>query len=228
MARIRTIKPEFFTSEDICGLTPMARLLYIALWCEADREGRLTWKPRTFKLRYFPADRCDIDALADELVSSGLVVPYGSGLAFIPKFASHQHVNPREAASNLPDPDASPRVTDASLRVNDAQVGREGKGRSNRKDASVDTSSADADLFAGVSQSVIDDFKELRRKKKAPITATAVEGIRREAAKAGVSLEAALRTCCERGWTGFNSEWAGASSGAINGHVSTGNGRREL
>ena len=41
MARIRTIKPDFFTSEDIVGLTPEARLLYIALWCEADREGRL-------------------------------------------------------------------------------------------------------------------------------------------------------------------------------------------
>ena len=39
VARIRTIKPDFFTSEDIVVLTPWARLLYIALWCEADREG---------------------------------------------------------------------------------------------------------------------------------------------------------------------------------------------
>ena len=45
MARIRTIKPEFFTSEDIVALSPLARLLFIALWCEADREGRLVWKP---------------------------------------------------------------------------------------------------------------------------------------------------------------------------------------
>ena len=41
MARIRTIKPEFFTSDDICALSPRARLLYVGLWCEADREGRL-------------------------------------------------------------------------------------------------------------------------------------------------------------------------------------------
>lgn len=132
MARIRTIKPEFFTSEDICGLSPLARLLYVALWCEADREGRLTWKPRTFKLRYFPADDCDIDALAREIVASGLVVQYGDGLAFIPQFAKHQHINPREAASTLPNPpvtDENERVTDASARVTDAQVGREGKGK---------------------------------------------------------------------------------------------------
>lgn len=104
MARIRTIKPDFFTSEDIVELEPMARLLYIALWCEADREGRMAWKPRTFKMRYLPGDDCDIDALCDALVKRGLVCLYGDGLAFIPSFGAHQHVNPREAKSVLPDP----------------------------------------------------------------------------------------------------------------------------
>lgn len=132
MARIRTIKPEFFTSEDIVALSPMARLYYIALWCEADKEGRLPWKPRTMKLRYFPADACDTDALAREVVASGLVILYGDGLAYIPAFAKHQHINPRESASTLPEPIASQRDSDASARVNsgiDPQVGREGKGR---------------------------------------------------------------------------------------------------
>ena len=104
MARIRSIKPEFFTSEDIVELSPLARLFYIALWCESDKEGRLVWKPRTMKLRYFPADDCDIDALAREVVASGLVVLYGDGLAHIPSFKRHQHINPRESASVLPDP----------------------------------------------------------------------------------------------------------------------------
>lgn len=141
MARIRTIKPEFFTSEDIVALSPLARLLYIAIWCEADKEGRLTWKPRTMKLRYFPADDCDIDALARELVASGLVIPYGDGLAYIPAFAKHQHINPRETASTLPNPDASARVSDASLHVSDAQGGREGKGMEGKEiDASRDAS----------------------------------------------------------------------------------------
>lgn len=105
MARIRTIKPEFFTSEDIVSLAPLTRLLYIALWCEADKEGRLAWKPLTFKLRYFPGDSCDIAAMCDELVKAKLVKLYGDGLAWIPGFAKHQHVNPRESASDLPAPD---------------------------------------------------------------------------------------------------------------------------
>jgi hypothetical protein len=126
VARIRTVKPDFFTSEDIVALTPMARLLYIASWCEADRDGRMVWRPRTMKMRYFPADDCDIDALARELHASRLVVPYGDGLAYIPSFARHQHVNPREAQSVLPAPETA-RVDDASARVSDAQGGRKGK-----------------------------------------------------------------------------------------------------
>lgn len=104
MARIRTIKPEFFTSEDIVGLSPLARLLFIATWCEADKAGRLRWKPGTFKLRYLPGDAADVHQLCAELVNAGLVVLYGDGLAYIPKFHLHQHINPRESESTLPAP----------------------------------------------------------------------------------------------------------------------------
>ena len=133
MARIRTIKPEFFTSEDIVELSAFARLLYIALWCEADREGRLAWKPRTFKMRYFPADNINIEELCEEIISRGLVVLYEDGLAYIPTFCEHQHINPRESQSTFPEPknvtrrDASARVTNSACTVTDVQVGREGK-----------------------------------------------------------------------------------------------------
>jgi hypothetical protein len=146
MARIRTIKPEFFTSEDICSMSPLGRLFYQACWCEADREGRMEWKPRTMKLRYFPADDCSIEDIAQEVVSRGLVSLYeidGKFYALIPSFNRHQHVNPREAASTIPAPDASerekqdtPRVSDTASTRADAsnldehtQVGKERKGK---------------------------------------------------------------------------------------------------
>ena len=120
MARIRTIKPEFFTSEDIVALSPLARLLYIALWCEADKEGRLHWKPRTFKMRYLPGDDCDIHALCAELAGAAVVVLYGDGHAYIPSFSKHQHINPRESASDIPAPqgvsDAGPKKVGKLLR----------------------------------------------------------------------------------------------------------------
>ena len=137
MARIRTIKPEFFTSEDIVGLSAFARLLYIALWCEADKEGRFVWKPATFKLRYMPGDSVDISALCKELIDAGLVALYGEGFAHIPTFKAHQHINPRESASQLPEPATrQSRVGTRQSRDSDAQGGREGKGKEGVDDAS--------------------------------------------------------------------------------------------
>lgn len=58
-----------------------------------------------------------------------------------------------------------------------------------------------------VSEQVWEDFSALRTKRRAPITETALRGIQREAEKAGITLEEALSTCCERGWQGFKAEW---------------------
>ena len=62
-------------------------------------------------------------------------------------------------------------------------------------------------LKLGVSISVVDDWLQLRKQKKAAVTATAIRGIETEADKAGMSLEKALSECCSRGWTGFKAEW---------------------
>lgn len=142
MARIRTIKPDFFTSEDIVSRSPLARLLYIATWLEADREGRLVWKPKTLKLRYLPGDNCDIEAVAKELIDAGLIIPYdvdGQQFAEIPSFTRHQVINNRETASEIPariadaSPTRPPRDNDASPTRDDATgtplVGKEGKGK---------------------------------------------------------------------------------------------------
>lgn len=138
MARIRTIKPEFFTSEDIVSLSPLARLFYVSLWCEADREGRFEWKPRTLKMRYLPADDCDISALCQELIDGGMVVLYeadGRTYAHIPGFTRHQVINNREQESDIPEPPkpSSDRVRDASLtRESGRKEGKEGKERNTR------------------------------------------------------------------------------------------------
>ncbi len=212
MARIRTIKPEFFTSEDIVSLSPLARLLYVALWCEADREGRMVWKPRTFKMRYLPGDECDIDSLCSEILAAKLVKLYGDGLAYIPKFGNHQHVNPREAASNLPDPDA--KTTRAS-RVSDAQVGREGKGKEgegkegeSRKRAAPAALVSLSDLMAdGVDEQIAKDWLVARKAKDLPLTLTAWEGIKSEAIKARLSPAEAVKAAACNGWGGFKAAW---------------------
>jgi len=58
-----------------------------------------------------------------------------------------------------------------------------------------------------VAEQVWSDWLQLRKAKRAPVTATTVEGARGEAAKANMSLEAFLRIWCRRGSQGLEAEW---------------------
>ena len=67
----------------------------------------------------------------------------------------------------------------------------------------------------GVDAQVWTDFLQIRKAKRSPLTATALDGISREADKAGITLAAALAVCCERGWAAFRADWhAGRSAAA--------------
>lgn len=141
MARIRTIKPEFFTSEDITSLTPLSRLFYASLWCESDREGLFEFKPGTLKNRYFPADECSIEEMTQELIERDMVKLYkvdGRVYGEVVRFSAHQVINNRETASKLPkSSEGEPYALNLTRerRVKDACVtplqrkGREGKGK---------------------------------------------------------------------------------------------------
>jgi len=58
-----------------------------------------------------------------------------------------------------------------------------------------------------VDESIWNDFLEIRKAKRSPLTETALAGIRSESDKAGLSMNDALRTCCLRGWQGFKADW---------------------
>jgi hypothetical protein len=76
------------------------------------------------------------------------------------------------------------------------------------KRATVRGPHPDAALFDGIPDSLIWDFAAVRKAKRAPITATAINGIKREAAKAGMTFEQAITLCVEQNWQGFRAEWA--------------------
>ena len=76
MPRIRTIKPEYWTSEQVVELSLEARLAFIGLWNFADDWGRHPASAKSLKLRVFPGDTIDAAALVEELVVNGLVFEY--------------------------------------------------------------------------------------------------------------------------------------------------------
>ena len=59
----------------------------------------------------------------------------------------------------------------------------------------------------GVSSSVWDDFVKHRKTKKAQVTQLVIDGIQKEADKAGFSLEDALKETVLRNWQSFKAEW---------------------
>ena len=160
MARIRTIKPEFFRHEGLYEAEQKEklplRLAFIGLWTAADKEGRFKWQPRALKLDCLPYEDCDFSRVLDALATRGFIQKYeheGQFYGVIPSWKAHQVINNRETESTLPDPHESTiltreaRVDDATgTRLKHAQgegKGREGKGKGKEGEGRVD----DFDIF---------------------------------------------------------------------------------
>lgn len=79
MPRIRTIKPEFFTSLTIASLSFEARLTFIGLWTQCDDEGRCVDNARLIKAALWPLDdrtAKDVEGDLEELTKARLIVRY--------------------------------------------------------------------------------------------------------------------------------------------------------
>lgn len=120
MARIRTIKPEFWTDGAVVGLSPYARLFFIGTWnfttCD---QGHLPDDPIRLKLQILPMDDVDPKALIEELITSGRLVRIhgedGRSYLHIRRFTDHQKVekrwSPRCAACKTVPLDESPETS---------------------------------------------------------------------------------------------------------------------
>lgn len=104
MARIRTIKPEFWTDEDMAELSEPACLLAIGLLNYADDEGYFNANPKLIKAAVFPIREpsVPIPVLIQELSNCGYLSMFstsdGKQFGAITNFLKHQVVNkPKES-----------------------------------------------------------------------------------------------------------------------------------
>lgn len=78
MARIRTIKPDFWTDEKIVKLPFEARLLFIGMWNYADDTGAVEYSPDRLRMQLFPGEPLlDITSLIDLLCAADLIAYWG-------------------------------------------------------------------------------------------------------------------------------------------------------
>lgn len=128
MPRIRTIKPEFFSHEELSAKSAYARLLAIGLLTLADCEGRLRWVPMQVHSQVFPWEaEVKIEVLLGELIDCNYVVHYevdGKRYVEICNFKKHQRLSGKEASFNsrLPSPPVKPIKTQS--KTGEAEVNR--------------------------------------------------------------------------------------------------------
>lgn len=113
MARIRSVKPQFFTSDTVSRLSKSARLTWIGLWTYCDDAGRGDGRLRIIYGALYPVDdrttMADLEADLDELEKAERIVRYeveGKPYLAVPNWGEHQHVN-RPSKSHIPPPDVS-------------------------------------------------------------------------------------------------------------------------
>ncbi|WP_079415262.1 hypothetical protein [Thiomonas intermedia] len=151
MARARNIKPSFFLNEDLAEIDPLGRLLFIGLWCLADRAGRLEDRPKRIKIELLPCDNADVDALLQALHDRGLILRYSADdrpLIQVINFARHQSPHHQERQSLLPAP--------ASFEANGERV----RGRPKANSGFIsDKSEASPGAIALIPDSLIPDSK---------------------------------------------------------------------
>lgn len=136
MARTRNLKPSFFKNEVLAELDPLARLLFQGLWLEADRDGRLEYRPKKLKVEILPYDNCDVEAFLAELDAHDFVHIYqvgGGKYIQIVNFTKHQSPHPNEAQSVIPPPEDPVTPSPSPADTDEDEIKTEGNGQTQEK-----------------------------------------------------------------------------------------------
>lgn len=97
MARIRYIKPEFYSDTKLSEVSILGRYLYAGLFCQLDKQGITIDDSKFLKREIFPYDEDitikKIDSLLDELVHNGRLSRFeygGKKYLYCPTLKKHQ------------------------------------------------------------------------------------------------------------------------------------------
>lgn len=211
MARIRTIKPEFWRDELLAGVTSEAALLAIGLLNHCDDEGYFNANPKLVESDVFPLRTLTstTPALLLELSRIGYIEVFsgsdGKTYGKVANFEKHQVIN-KKTPSKIKD------LCDLRQDYHTPTVvlptGKEGKGKEVEKERKAPKIAATVVACpTEVQEQVWQDWLTLRKMKKAPVTETVVNSAQKEAAKANMSFNDFLVVWCRRGSQGLEADW---------------------
>jgi hypothetical protein len=200
----RYLKSGVRDSESIDKLSPLAETLFYRLLVTVDDFGRFDARPAMIKANCFPIkESVTLNKCRDliiELRNCGLILIYFWGEKEYLQMCKWDN-KPRAQESKYPAPvhndmqlhtSVCNTHTDVPLTVTETKT---------------ETKTKTYVTPDGVSQSVWDEFVKHRKSKKAQITQLVIDGIQKEADKAGFTLEDALKETVIRNWQSFKAEW---------------------
>ena len=194
MARARNIKPSVFTNELLGTLAPEVTLLFMGLWCLADKDGILEDRPLRIKAEIFPyRDNLDVNGYLTVLERSGFIQRYsvdGRGYIFVVQFAKHQSPHHTEKSKGYPKPPEIRMVVTQPLTNGEYQV-------SSRSDSLILDSLIPDSLIDGFTDSIDSKPKSKPLKPATPISA-----------KKEISAEdTGLQAACKETWKAYSREY---------------------
>lgn len=220
MARIRTIKPEFWLNEELASVSAEACLMAIGLLNISDDEGFFNANEKLIVAGIFPLRELSVSAheLLNELSNIGYLELFfaedGKRYGHIKKFKSHQVIS-RPTVSKIK---GLCRLNEDSLNthgaINDDSIGKgkERKGKESNADAQSDKPINKSKLTISkkpddVSVEVWEGWIAHRKAKKAQVTDLVMTQHREESDQVGISLNDALIFTISKGWVAFNANY---------------------
>lgn len=153
MARIRTIKPEFWDDQKLAEMGPEVQLLYIGTWNFSDDYGVVKGDPRWLRNKIFPygsISQQKFDCYLHSLVTLHRLFQFeanGETFLYNPKFIEHQVINKPSKGRNPEPPqeliDTIPTLLPECYGNSVPGKGREGKGKE-RKGKDMPSAKADS------------------------------------------------------------------------------------
>lgn len=208
MARIRTVKPDFFRHEALqdleaanIGKYPM--LVFEGLWGHCDKAGRFEYRPRTLKLDILPFLPFDMAETLEILCDAGFIERYEvdcKEYGLIKSFQDHQRIGGKEATEpeKYPEPPSNELGSNGEATGN--QLGlQEGKGREGNKEGKGDAREA------ALPPEWL-EYLQHRKEKRVKFTPTARAGAVSKLVKwseQGHDIAAILRYSIDNGYTGL-------------------------
>jgi len=229
----RLIRDALLDNERYWSVTIESRQFFMHLMLLADDFGCVSLAPLFLRRRCFndaPSNE-KISRLINELVDVDLIRPYDHErccYAFIPRFrqrlqrATLKHPKPPESLL-FGDDDAIQKFNKINEQRKNSTDGKRGSTvgqppevkRREEKNYIQRTSALEKLTALGVPEQAANDWLAVRKAKRAPLTDTAIDALKREAAKANLSIADAVSLCAVRSWQGFKAEWAESAKADI-------------